>query len=204
MGPIERELVQNYNQVHLRLVNQAKIQTKIVIIDQDKELRSQRDRLVEQLREANATITNLSTALKMSSYYPFLTSSIRKIIDLICCNEKVSVRDLLGNRRTKEIIFPRHLAIYLCTIVSKQSLPAIGRQFGNRDHSTIFHARNKIAEMRLTDPDLDICINRYLETYYGTLERSDVDGGIRWDNLPTESGPQEAVGTAADSLFCDG
>jgi len=52
--------------------------------------------------------------------------------------------DLEGSSRKKEISQPRHIAIYLAREMTNQSFPAIGKQFGNRDHTTIMHSYLKI------------------------------------------------------------
>ena len=52
--------------------------------------------------------------------------------------------DLEGSSRKKEITQPRHIAIYLAREMTNQSFPAIGKQFGNRDHTTIMHSYMKI------------------------------------------------------------
>ena len=41
-------------------------------------------------------------------------------------------------------MFPRQIAMYLCRNIPQLSLPQIGKDFGNRDHTTVLHACNKI------------------------------------------------------------
>lgn len=62
--------------------------------------------------------------------------------------------ELVSRRRTGHFILPRQIAMYLCTALTPRSLPEIGRLFG-RDHTTIMHARDKIAKLRKTDPNLN-------------------------------------------------
>ncbi len=52
--------------------------------------------------------------------------------------------DLVSNKRSNEIAFPRQIAMYLCREVANMSYPKIGEDFGNRDHSTVMHACKKI------------------------------------------------------------
>ena len=52
--------------------------------------------------------------------------------------------DLSGNKRSAEIAYPRQIAMYLCREVANMSFPKIGSDFGDRDHSTVMHAYNKI------------------------------------------------------------
>lgn len=68
----------------------------------------------------------------------------------------VKVADILSKRRTKTVVKPRHVAMYLAKTMTTRSLPDIGRRFGDRDHSTVIHAVNKISEMiKAGDPVKD-------------------------------------------------
>ncbi|MGH2689276.1 MAG: chromosomal replication initiator protein DnaA [Actinomycetota bacterium] len=62
--------------------------------------------------------------------------------------------DLLSANRSRTLVAPRHLAMYLCRELTDLSLPQIGARFGGRDHSTVLHACNKVktllAEQRST------------------------------------------------------
>jgi len=60
------------------------------------------------------------------------------------------VNDLRGARRTQDIAFARHIAMYLARELTEASLPQIGERFGGRDHSTVLYAVNKI-ERQLAD-----------------------------------------------------
>ena len=56
----------------------------------------------------------------------------------------ISVLDVLSKKRSKEITFPRHIAMYLCRTLTECSFPQVGDYFGGRDHTTVMHAYNKI------------------------------------------------------------
>ncbi len=62
--------------------------------------------------------------------------------------------ELVSRRRAGHLILPRQVAMYLCTVLTPRSLPEIGRLF-SRDHTTILHARDKIAKLRQTDEKLN-------------------------------------------------
>jgi chromosomal replication initiator protein len=66
----------------------------------------------------------------------------------------LSVEDILSKRRTKTVVRPRHIAMYLAKAMTTRSLPDIGRRFGGRDHSTVIHAVGKITELLPSDPVL--------------------------------------------------
>jgi chromosomal replication initiator protein len=65
----------------------------------------------------------------------------------------VTMDDLCGNSREKDFVTARQMAMYLCRELTDLSLPKIGQQFGNRDHTTVMHADRKIrtlmAEQRI-------------------------------------------------------
>jgi chromosomal replication initiator protein len=56
----------------------------------------------------------------------------------------ISVDDLEGPSRSRTLVNARQIAMYLCRELTDLSLPAIGGQFGNRDHTTVMHADRKI------------------------------------------------------------
>ncbi|MCF6199457.1 MAG: chromosomal replication initiator protein DnaA [Hyphomicrobiaceae bacterium] len=66
----------------------------------------------------------------------------------------VSRGDLLSARRTRSIVRPRQIGMYLSKQLTSRSLPEIGRRFGGRDHTTVIHAIKKIEELMNADPNL--------------------------------------------------
>jgi chromosomal replication initiator protein len=66
----------------------------------------------------------------------------------------IKVADLKSKRRTKTVILPRQLAMYLCRHLANSSLPEIGRAFGGKDHSTVIHACKVVEEKKEKDPDV--------------------------------------------------
>ena len=67
---------------------------------------------------------------------------------------QVSVDDLKGKKRIKQIVTPRQVAMYLSRELTINSLPKIGNEFGGRDHTTVMHAYEKIQEAINTNDDL--------------------------------------------------
>jgi chromosomal replication initiation ATPase DnaA len=204
MGPMERELVLKYDKAHKTLLNQPKIVQKIIIIDRDKELKLQNDALTQKLSNAQAEIEKLSTTIKPVKEDRFIFNPVRRVIDLICYNERVNRRDIVGPSRLKELVEARHLAIYLCITITGLSYPQIGRYFGGRDHTSVLHAHRKIEALRLMNPDLSQKIDRYMEALRGTIERCNANRALRRADVQTASGPLAPEGTACDSLFLDG
>ena len=66
------------------------------------------------------------------------------IQDVVAKYYNISINDLKGQKRSADVTFPRQIAMYLCRNVAQMSMPQIGRDFGNRDHSTVMHACDKI------------------------------------------------------------
>ena len=66
------------------------------------------------------------------------------IQDVVAKYYNISVNDLKGQKRSADVTFPRQIAMYLCRNVAQMSMPQIGRDFGNRDHSTVMYACDKI------------------------------------------------------------
>ena len=72
---------------------------------------------------------------------------IEDIQRVVARHYNVSKADLLSSRRTRTIVRPRQVAMYLAKVLTPRSLPEIGRRFGGRDHTTVLHAVRKIEEM---------------------------------------------------------
>jgi chromosomal replication initiator protein len=83
------------------------------------------------------------------------------IIDLVCEHYGVRRADLLSQRRTKNLAFPRHVAMFLAKELTQLTLTEIGNFFGGRDHSTVLHAINKIKGLRLKDAELRSEVERF-------------------------------------------
>jgi chromosomal replication initiator protein len=67
---------------------------------------------------------------------------------------RLKVSDIVSKRRTRNLSFPRHIAMYLCRKHTTASYPEIGEQFGGRDHSSVIHAAHVVATKLPNDPQL--------------------------------------------------
>ena len=72
--------------------------------------------------------------------------SIQTIQNEVCRHFGLSKDDLLGNKRSQNIVFPRQVAMYLSRELTDLSLPRIGAEFGGKDHTTVMHATSKISK----------------------------------------------------------
>ncbi len=80
--------------------------------------------------------------------------TIDQIQSLVCKFFKISKNEMLSSRRSRYLVRPRQTAIYLTKILTSKSLPEIGREFSNRDHTTIIHSVKTIEKLRKNDLEL--------------------------------------------------
>ncbi len=73
--------------------------------------------------------------------------SIERIQELVSQRFSLTRKQLCGDRRSQNIVYPRQVAMYLSRELTDASLPKIGREFGGRDHTTVIHATSKIARL---------------------------------------------------------
>jgi chromosomal replication initiator protein len=74
--------------------------------------------------------------------------SVHEIIAEVCAEYKVSRLDMISDRRSRSIAWPRQEAMYRTYKETPLSLPAIGTVFGNRDHTTVLHAIRQVEKRR--------------------------------------------------------
>ena len=67
---------------------------------------------------------------------------------------------MLSARRSRYLVRPRQVAIYLTKILTSKSLPEIGREFSNRDHTTIIHSVKTVEKLKENDPEMVENINK--------------------------------------------
>ena len=79
---------------------------------------------------------------------------IDDILKVVGRHFNVAKADLLSPRRSRTVVVPRQIGMYLAKKLTSRSLPEIGRRFGGRDHSTVLHAVRKIDEQVRVDEKL--------------------------------------------------
>jgi chromosomal replication initiator protein len=95
----------------------------------------------------------------------FIDMQVRKItIETIqrAVAEQFGMRisDLKQKNNSRNVVVPRQIAMYLAKQMTEASLPEIGRQFGNKHHTTVMHSIAKIDEQRRADKDLHRMLNK--------------------------------------------
>ncbi len=86
--------------------------------------------------------------------------TIDLIQTIVCKFFKISKNEMLSSRRSRYLVRPRQTAIYLTKILTSKSLPEIGREFSNRDHTTIIHSVKTIEKLKEKDPSMVENINK--------------------------------------------
>ncbi|MEZ4321315.1 MAG: chromosomal replication initiator protein DnaA [Myxococcota bacterium] len=80
--------------------------------------------------------------------------TVSAIIDAVARFHNLRSADITGNKRTRTLTRPRHIAMFLARVHTNLSFPELGREFGGRDHSTIQHGFRKVEKERHRDADL--------------------------------------------------
>src|ERR1700688_4783235 len=120
-----------------------------------------------QLNRMEITLASTQQCLKQ-----FIDMQVRKItIEAIqrAVAEQFGMRvsDLKQKNNSRNVVVPRQIAMYLAKQMTEASLPEIGRQFGNKHHTTVIHSIGKIDELRRADKDLHRTLNKLQELLNG-------------------------------------
>jgi chromosomal replication initiator protein len=111
----------------------------------------------------NKEVINLEVATEALkghlNSYGYVKNNIQKIQSIVADYYQIDVADMKSKKRTNKIAFPRQIAMYLSRIMTDESFPRIGIEFGGKDHSTIIHACEKIEEDMKEDKNLETIIN---------------------------------------------
>ena len=73
------------------------------------------------------------------------------IMQVVCKFFNIKVGDIVSGNRSKNVAYPRQIAMYLCRSVINMTFPQIGKDFGGKDHTTVIHAYDKITKEYLSD-----------------------------------------------------
>ena len=119
---------------------------------------------------AYASLTGQTITLEMAkSVLRDLIGTKKKIVSMDDIQETVGARfhvkiaDLKSRRRSKTLVHPRQIAMYLCRELTDSSYPEIGRQFGGKDHTTIIHACKQVIKAKDSDSALSATLDSLKE-----------------------------------------
>lgn len=120
-----------------------------------RELGGKLAQILQTLKTKNLPPTpdNVADLLNQSPKKP-ITSDHKQILSTICSFFNISLKDLTGPRRQKELVLPRHIAMYLLSEELKLTVERIGQLLGGRDHTTIMHGRDRIKHSVSTDREV--------------------------------------------------
>ncbi len=106
---------------------------------------------------------DISMELARSALKPILQPktvniSIDDIKRAVASHFSIKTSEMVSKRRTKNLSFPRHIAMYLCRKHTTASYPEIGNQFGGRDHSSVIHAANVVSTKLAADEKIRLIV----------------------------------------------
>ena len=81
-------------------------------------------------------------------------NDVHRIQKIVSEYFSISVEDIRSKKRSSNICFPRQIAMYLCRVLTDESFPRIGIEFGGKDHSTVMHSVEKIENEIKVNKDL--------------------------------------------------
>ena len=90
--------------------------------------------------------------------------TIDHIIRTVSEAYKVSANDMKGKKRTRSIVIPRQIAMFIAREITEYSTTELGLEFGGRDHTTVMHSCQKIDEQLKLDPTLDSKIQKLIQS----------------------------------------
>ncbi len=90
--------------------------------------------------------------------------TVEEVIKTVADHFKIGTKDILSRKKTKKIVFPRQIAMYLSRTITEESYPEIGNKFGGKDHATVMYACSKIEK--------DIALDKKIAATVETLKES--------------------------------
>lgn len=89
--------------------------------------------------------------------------AMEDIQEVVCTQFHVKINELKSRRRSKTLVHPRQIAMYLCRELTDASYPEIGRHFGGKDHTTIIHACRQVSKAKEADTQLHATLENLKE-----------------------------------------
>jgi chromosomal replication initiator protein len=119
----------------------------------DSNIRELEGALIRVVAYSSLINRDMSAELAAEALKDIMPNSKPKVITILDIQNavgeqfNVKLEDFKTKRRTKDIAYPRQVAMYLSREMTDFSLPKIGEEFGGRDHTTVIHAHDKISKM---------------------------------------------------------
>jgi chromosomal replication initiator protein len=117
-------------------------------------------------------VTAALTAEVLDSLYPGAGPGVQAVTvaaiqERVAAAFGISVQALLSASRSGTVSWPRQVAMYLARELTGETLPAIGRAFGGRNHTTVLYAHRRTAERMAGDPEAFEAVRRLTESLRG-------------------------------------
>ncbi|KMT21741.1 chromosomal replication initiator protein DnaA [Clostridium cylindrosporum] len=125
--------------------------------------------LIRIVAYSSLTNADISVDLASEALKDIISNKTSKQITVNLIQEVVGnyynlrVEDFKSKRRTKNVAYPRQIAMYIARKLTDLSLPKIGEEFGGRDHTTVIHAYEKISNMLEKDDSLNDTIDNLMK-----------------------------------------
>ena len=120
-----------------------------------------------QLNRVDITLSTTQQCLKQYIDMQVRKVTIEAIQRAVAEQFGMRITDLKQKNNSRNVVVPRQIAMYLAKQMTEASLPEIGRQFGNKHHTTVMHSIAKIDEQRRADKDLHRTLNKLQEQLNG-------------------------------------
>ena len=150
------EELKNYNSNQLNITEEIQFFLSKEIKNSIRELVGALNRIVSFSRIYNKTpnLSETKIILKDLLNYSENKVTVDLIQSLVCKFFKISKTEMLSSRRSRYLVRPRQTAIYLTKLLTTKSLPEIGRDFSNRDHTTVIHSIKTVEKLKKSDNQL--------------------------------------------------
>lgn len=93
---------------------------------------------------------------------------VEDIQEAVAKRFQIKVADLKSKKRTRQLVVPRHIGMYICRTLTDLTFPEIGRYFGGKDHSTVIHACKQIEKDKAEDIQIRTAIQSIIAEMGGT------------------------------------
>lgn len=90
--------------------------------------------------------------------------TIEQIQKVVSTHFRLRIEELKSKNNSRQISFPRQIAMYLCKRLTRHSYPEIGRDFAGKHHTTVMHSVEKIESLIVRDMNLNILVSNLIET----------------------------------------
>ena len=120
-----------------------------------------------QLNHVDITLAAAQQCLKQFIDMQVRKVTIEAIQRAVAESFGMRVTDLKQKNNARPVVVPRQIAMFLAKQMTEASLPEIGRQFGNKHHTTVMHSISKIDELRRSDKDLQRMLNKLQDMLNG-------------------------------------